>query len=145
MDSSLSEFRGFQNDSPREASIYCAFFKLSLIYGSEKNILFSISVNRKVVNMWKGSNPDRNANKTTADVVLALKQYKQITQQPQNSASTRARYDAFSNKFMEKFPLYFRFWAKFATLIGLSKGVIVYLTILFLNLFLVFAMLHCVV
>lgn len=45
--------------------------------------------------MWKDSNPDRNANKTTADVVLALKQYKQITQQPQNSASTRARYDAF--------------------------------------------------
>lgn len=97
------------------------------------------------MNMWKGSNPDHNANKTTADVVLALKQYKQITQQPQNSASTRARYDAFLNKFMERLPPYFRFWANFAFLIGLCKGVIVYLTILFLNLFLVFAMLHCVV
>ena len=86
-----------------------------------KKYLFSITVNRKVVNMWKGSNPDRNTNKTTADVVFALKQYKQITQQPQNSASTRARYDAFQNKFMERFPLYFKFWAKFAILIGSCK------------------------
>lgn len=53
--------------------------------------------------MWKGSNPDRNANKTTADVVLALKQYKQITQQPQNSASTRARYDAFQINLWKNF------------------------------------------
>lgn len=47
---------------------------------------------RNVVNMWRGTNPDHNANKTTADVVLALKQFKQITQQPQNTASSRARF-----------------------------------------------------
>lgn len=59
---------------------------------SDDDLAGSKETIRKVVNMWKGSNPDRNANKTTADVVLALKQYKQITQQPQNSASTRARF-----------------------------------------------------
>ena len=45
------------------------------------------------MNIWRGTNPDHNANKTTADVVLALKQFKQITQQPQNAATSRARYD----------------------------------------------------
>lgn len=44
------------------------------------------------MNLWKESNPDYNDNKTVADVALALKQFKQMTQQPQNSASTRARY-----------------------------------------------------
>lgn len=47
---------------------------------------------RGVVNLWKESNPDYNDNKTVADVALALKQFKQMTQQPQNSASTRARF-----------------------------------------------------
>lgn len=55
-------------------------------------ILFKTFVTRNVVNLWRGSNPDHNANKTIADVALALKQYKQITQQPQNTASSRARY-----------------------------------------------------
>lgn len=44
------------------------------------------------MNLWRGSNPDYNANKTAADVALALKQFKQIAQQPQNIASSRARY-----------------------------------------------------
>ncbi|KAJ7384559.1 hypothetical protein OS493_021190 [Desmophyllum pertusum] len=47
---------------------------------------------RDVVNLWRGSNPDHNANKTVADVTSALKQFKQINQQPQNTASTRARF-----------------------------------------------------
>ena len=44
------------------------------------------------MNLWRGSNPDYNANKTAADVALALRQFKQIAQQPQNTACSRARY-----------------------------------------------------
>ena len=47
------------------------------------------------MNLWRGSNPDCNANKTAAGVALALKQFKQIAQQPQNIASSRARYMMF--------------------------------------------------
>lgn len=52
------------------------------------------------MNLWRGSNPDYNANKTAAGVALALKQFKQIAQQPQNMASSRARYMAFVVPFM---------------------------------------------
>ena len=62
-----------------------------------------IIVNRDVVNIWRGTNPDHNANKTTADVVLALKQFKQITQQPQNAATSRARYDFFTCLILSQF------------------------------------------
>lgn len=62
-------------------------------------ILFKLCVTRDVVNLWRGSNPDHNANKTVADVALALKQYKQITQQPQNTATSRARYMIFAGFF----------------------------------------------
>ena len=44
------------------------------------------------MNLWRGSNPDYNANKTAVGVALALKQ---INQQPQNTASSRARYMVF--------------------------------------------------
>ena len=47
---------------------------------------------RDVVNLWRGSNRDHNANKTASDVVLALKQFRQIQHPPQNAASSRARY-----------------------------------------------------
>lgn len=63
-------------------------------------ILFKLCVTRDVVNLWRGSNPDHNANKTVADVALALKQYKQITQQPQNTATSRARYIIFACYFI---------------------------------------------
>lgn len=64
-------------------------------------ILFNVPfVTRDVVNLWRGSNPDYNANKTAADVALALKQFKQIAQQPQNTASSRARYMMFVVLFM---------------------------------------------
>ena len=52
-------------------------------------------ITRDVVNLWKGSKPDHNANKTVADVTMALKQFKQMTQQPQSTASSRARYNFF--------------------------------------------------
>lgn len=52
------------------------------------------------MNIWRGTNPDHNANKTAADVVLALKQFKQITQQPQNAATSRARYDLLLSQFV---------------------------------------------
>lgn len=63
-------------------------------------VLFEPFVARDVVNLWRGSNPDHNANKTVADVALALKQFKQIAQQPQNTASSRARYKMFVVLFM---------------------------------------------
>ncbi|KAL9986334.1 hypothetical protein ACROYT_G000471 [Oculina patagonica] len=59
---------------------------------SENDLAGSKDKIRNVVNLWRGSNPDHNANKTVADVALALKQYKQITQTPQNTASSRARF-----------------------------------------------------
>jgi len=51
------------------------------------------------VNLWRGSNPDYNANKTVAGVALALKQFKHIAQQPQNTASSRARYVMFDGQY----------------------------------------------
>ncbi|XP_020621334.1 sodium/calcium exchanger 2-like [Orbicella faveolata] len=59
---------------------------------SENDLAGSKDKIRDVVNLWRGSNPDYNANKTAADVALALKQFKQIAQQPQNTASSRARF-----------------------------------------------------
>ncbi|XP_068693651.1 sodium/calcium exchanger 2-like isoform X2 [Montipora foliosa] len=59
---------------------------------SENDFAGSKQKLRDVVNLWRGSKPDCNANRTTTDVVLALKQFKQITQQPQNAASSRARF-----------------------------------------------------
>ena len=64
-------------------------------------IFFKPFVTRDVVNLWRGSNPDYNANKTVAGVALALKQFKHIAQQPQNTASSRARYVMFDGLFIE--------------------------------------------
>lgn len=64
-------------------------------------ILFKPFLTRDVVNLWRGSNPDHNANKTVADVTSALKQFKQINQQPQNTASTRARYVMLTYSFIQ--------------------------------------------
>lgn len=59
---------------------------------SETDLAGSKEKLRDVVNLWRGSNRDLNANKTASDVVLALKQFRQITHQPQNAASSRARF-----------------------------------------------------
>ena len=78
--------------------LYCTLFVANVLISclfkeADNNSCLTLVITRNVVNMWRGTNPDHNANKTTADVVLALKQFKQITQQPQNTASSRARYD----------------------------------------------------
>ena len=62
--------------------LFCLYFCL----------IYPLSWTRDVVNLWRGSNPDYNANKTAVGVALALKQ---INQQPQNTASSRARYMVF--------------------------------------------------